>query len=49
MQVHLNEAAYTRGLDVPKSRMHIHALSCKGNHVHVGELIFGPWYFVLGI
>jgi len=48
-QVHLDEAAYTRRLDVWKMRMCIHALSCKEKHVHVGELIFGPWYLVFGI
>ena len=47
-QVHLDEGAYTRGLDVTKARMHIHALSRKEKRVHVGELTFGPWYLVLG-
>jgi len=46
-QVHLDEDVDTRGLDVPKARMHIHTLSCKEKHVHVGELTFGPWYLVL--
>ena len=27
----------------------MHALSCKEKRVHVGKLIFGPWYLVLGI
>ena len=47
-QVHLDEDAYTRGLDIPKERMRIHALSCKEKHVHVGKLVSGPWYLVLG-
>jgi hypothetical protein len=37
-QVHLDEDAYTRGLDVSKARMRIHALSCKEKRVHVGNL-----------
>jgi len=41
-QVHLNKVAYTRGLDVTKARMRIHALSCKEKHVYVGKLTFGP-------
>ena len=42
-QVHLDEDAYTRRLDVTKACMHIHALSRKEKHVYVGELTFGPW------
>jgi len=48
-QVHHDQSTYTCGLDVPKSCMRIYALSCKEKHVHVGELMFGPWYLVLGI
>ena len=48
-QVHLDEGAYTHGLDVTKSRMRIHALSCKEKRVYVGELTFGLWYLVLDI
>ena len=53
-QVHHDQATYTRGLDVPKTCMHIHALSRKEKRVHVGKLIFGPAVFrpmvlVLGI
>ena len=47
--VHLDEAMYTCGLDVPKARMHIHALSRKERRVHVGEFGFGPWYLDHGI
>jgi len=47
-QVHLDEDAYTRGLDVTKVRMRVHTLSRKEKRVHVGELTFGPWYLVLG-
>ena len=43
MQVHLDEGAYTHGLDVTKARMHIHALSHKEKSVYVGELTFGSW------
>ena len=43
MQVHLDEDAYTRGLDVTKARMRIHALSHKEKRVYVGDLTFGPW------
>ena len=39
-QVHLDQNVYTRGLDVPKARMRIHALSHKEKRVHVGELMF---------
>ena len=42
-QVHLDEDAYTRGLDVSKARMRIHTLSHKEKHVYVGELTFGQW------
>jgi len=48
MQVHRDQAAYTRGLDVTKVRMRIHALSRKEKRVHVGEPTFGSWYLVLG-
>ena len=48
-QVHLDEDVYIRGLDVSKARMRIHALSRKKKRVHVGELIFGPWYLVLSL
>jgi len=53
-QVHRNKATYTRRLDIPKSRMCIHALSHKEKRVHVGKLNFGPVVFrpmvlVLGI
>ena len=51
-QVHFNEATYTCGLDVPKMRMRIHALSRKEKCVHVGKLmfwfvVFSPWYLNL--
>jgi len=49
MQVPLNQVAYTRGIYVQNVCIHMHALSCKEKHVHVGRLIFGPWYLVLGI
>ena len=49
MQVHHDQAAYTRGLDVPKTRMRIHTLSHKDRRVHVGKLSFGLWYLVHGI
>ena len=49
MQVHLNQVAYTCGFDDQKVRICMHALSCKEKHVHVGKLIFGPWYLVLRI
>jgi len=40
---------HTHELVIQKSRIRIHALSCKEKRVHVEELIFGPWYLVLGI
>ncbi|MCY6488212.1 hypothetical protein, partial [Actinobacillus pleuropneumoniae] len=48
-QVHRDRAAYTRGLVIEKTRMRIHALSCKEKRVHVGKLGFGPWYLDHGI
>ena len=48
-QVHHDEDAYTWGFVVQKSRICRHALSCKEKCIHVGELIFGPCYLVLGI
>ena len=48
-QVHLDKDAYTRELDVPKARMRIHALSRKEKRIHVGELMFGPWYLVRSV
>jgi len=47
-QVHLDEDAYACRLYITKVRMHIHALSRKEKHIHVGKLTFGPWYLVLG-
>jgi len=47
-QVQLDKVAYTRGLDVLKARMCIHALSCKRKRVYVGKLTLGPWQLVLG-
>ena len=41
-QVHLDKVSYTRGLDVSKVRMRIHALSCKERRLYVGKLTFGP-------
>ena len=48
-QLRLNQVMYTCGFDDKKARIRIHELSCKEKHVHVGKLIFGPWYLVLGI
>jgi len=48
-QFHLDKVAYTRGLDISKAHMRIHALSCKEKRVHVGKLTFGPEHLVLGI
>jgi len=42
-QVQLDKVAYTRGLDVLKARMRIHAFSCKRKRVYVGKLTLGPW------
>ena len=49
MQVPLNQAAYTRGFDDKKACICMNALSCTEKRVHVGKLIFSPWYLVLGI
>ena len=46
MQVTLDKAAYTHGLDNQKVRIHIHALSCKERHVHL-VLVRGIWTMVL--
>jgi len=43
MLVHLEKDAYIRGLDITKAGMHIHALSRKEKHAHVGKLTFGLW------
>jgi len=43
IQVHLDKVVYTRGLDVLKACMRIHALSCKEKRVYVGNLNFCPW------
>ena len=48
-QVDLVKVAYTRGLDVSKARMRIHALLCKKKRVYVGKLTFGLGQLVLGI
>ena len=48
-QVPLNQVTYTCRIADQKARIRMHALSCKEKHVHVGKLIFGPWYLVLGI
>ena len=42
-QVHLDEDAYTRGLDVTKVRMRIHALSRKEKCIYVRKLTLGLW------
>jgi len=42
-QVQLDKVVYTRGFDVLKVRMRIHALSCKRKRVYVGNLTLGPW------
>jgi len=49
-----DKVAYTRRITEQKSRMRMHALSCRGKHVHVGKLIFttmvfGPWYCIQSI
>jgi len=46
MQVPLNKIVYTCGITDQKDRIRMHALSCKEKHVHVGNLMFGPWYLV---
>ena len=43
------KGAYTRGIADPKGRMHMHALSRKEKCVHVGKLVFSPWYLVPSI
>jgi len=48
-QFPLNQATYTHGIIDQKVHMHIHTLSCTKKCVHVGKLIFSPWYLVLGI
>jgi len=54
-QIHLDEAAYTRGLDIPKAHMRIHTLSHKEMHVHwvlvhaINSLVFGPMVLDHGI
>ena len=48
-QVSLDQAAYACGFADQKARMHIHTLSRKERHVHVGEFGFGLWYLDHGI
>jgi len=47
-QAQLDKVVYTRGLDVLKARMRIHALSFKRKRVYVGKITLGPWQLVLG-
>ena len=48
-QVPLNQVTYTCKITDQKACIRMHTLSCKEKRVHVGKIIFGPWYLVLGI